>query len=108
MLLSLPAGRAPPDGGHDGRVTPRRLLPLVAVIGLLLVVAVGAGRASYDVGDGEARCPERVWSSAWKGLTADRDDPGYACAVASQERLYAVAAGVMGLVLISGLLSRRD
>lgn len=85
-------------------MTSRRLLAAVAVLSLLLVVAIGSSRASVA---GES-CPDRVWQEAAQGLTDQPGDPGYACARASQERLFAVAAGLMGLVLISGLLSRRD
>ena len=83
---------------------PRRLLLLVAVLATVLVVAVGAGRSSYVVDGREVACPDRVWSTALESLTDREPD---ACAAAAQNRLYAVAAGVMGLVLISGLLSRR-
>lgn len=83
----------------------RRLLVLVALVSLLLVGAVGASRTTYEVGGQEVRCPERVWSEAVGSLT--ERDPG-PCAAAAQGRLFAVAAGLMGLVLISGLLSRRD
>ncbi len=83
----------------------RSLLAVVAVLSVVLVVATGATRISYDVDGREVACPERVWSAALEGLT-DRDpDP---CAAGAQSRLFAVAAGLMGLVLISGLLSRRD
>lgn len=83
-----------------------RLLWLVAAVSLVLVVAAGASRASYPVAGGEAPCPDRVWRSALEGLADDSSDPGYACTVASQERLFAVAASLMGLVIVSGLLSR--
>lgn len=83
----------------------RRLLAVVAVLSVVLVVAAGATRISYEVDGREVACPKRVWSSALESLT-DRDrDP---CAAGAQSRLFAVAAGLMGLVLISGLLSRRD
>jgi hypothetical protein len=86
---------------EDDRVPLRRLLVLTALLGVVLVVAVGASHATV----GGTRCPDRVWSSALEGLT-DRDpDP---CAAQSQQRVYAVAGGLLGLVLISGLLSRRD
>lgn len=81
---------------------PRRLLwPAVAVVSLVLVVAVGASRPSA----GGTRCPDRVWSSALDGLTDRAPEP---CAAQALDRIYAVSAGLMGLVLISGLLSRRD
>lgn len=81
-----------------------RLLAAVAVVSLVLLVAIGTSRASVN---GEP-CPDRVWKSAAQGLTAQPGDPGQPCAAASQERVFAVAAALMGLVLISGLLSRRD
>ena len=83
----------------------RRLLWLVLVVSLVLVAVVGLSRV--DPGDGTGRCDERVAVAAVKGLADDSSDPGYACTLASQERLFAVTAGLMGLVLISGLLSRR-
>lgn len=79
-------------------MSPRRLLWLAAAVSVVLVVAVGA---SYP-GDG---CPERVWSAALDGLT---DRAPERCAAQAMDRVYAVGAGLMGLVLISGLLSRRD
>jgi hypothetical protein len=45
-----------------------------------------------------------VWSAALDGL-ADRTPT--ACSAQALDRFYAVTAGVMGLVLVSGLLSRR-
>lgn len=83
----------------------RRLLALVAVVAVALVVAVGAARTTYVVDGREVPCPERVWSTALQSLTEREPGP---CAADAQSRLYAVAAGLMGLVLISGLLSRRD
>lgn len=83
----------------------RRLLMVVAAVSVLLVVAAGASRTTYEAGGVQVECPDRVWSSALQGLT-DRDpDP---CAAAAQSRLFSVAAALMGLVLISGLLSRRE
>ena len=76
----------------------RRVLWIVAAVSVVLVVAVGA---SYP-GEG---CPDRGWSAALDGLTGQAPEP---CAARAMDRLYAVAAGLMGLVLISGLLSRRD
>ncbi len=84
-----------------------RVLVLVGLVSLALVVAIGAGRASYEVNGVEVTCPDNVWSSAVDGLADDVADPGYACTVESQQRLFAVAGGLMGLVMISGLLSRR-
>lgn len=84
-----------------------RLLVAVAVVGVVLVVAVGLTRASYPVpGGGEAACPDRVWRSALQGTGEDRSTPQGICTAQSQERLFSVAAGLMGLVLISGLLDR--
>lgn len=81
-----------------------RLLAAVAAISLVLLVAIGSSRVEVA---GTA-CPDRVWKAAVKGLADEPGDPGYACARAAQERVFAVAAGLMGLVLISGLLSRRE
>lgn len=75
-----------------------RLLWIVAAVSVVLVVAVGV---SYP-GDG---CPDRTWSAALDGLT---DQAPEACAARALDRIYAVGAGLMGLVLISGLLSRRE
>lgn len=78
----------------------RRLALLAGVLSLLLVVAVGA---SYPTAGG-TRCPDRTWTAALDGLTDRAPQP---CAAQAMERVYAVGAGLMGLVLISGLLSRR-
>ena len=88
-------------------MTSRRLLVLVGVVAVVLVAAISLSRVTYEVDGVEVSCPERVGVAAAKGLTDDSGDPGYACTLESQQRLFAVAAGVMGLVLISGLLSRR-
>jgi hypothetical protein len=90
--------------GEDGKVSSRLLLSVVAVISLVLVVAVGLSRPSYTVGGAQVTCPERNFSAAAKGLLDKERD---ACTAQAQERLFAVAASLMGLVLISGLLSRR-
>lgn len=82
----------------------RLLLAVVAVLAVVLVVATGATRIAYDIDGRKVMCPERVWSSALESLTERDPDP---CAAAAQSRLFAVSAGIMGLVLISGLLSRR-
>ena len=85
----------------------RRVLLLVSAVclaSLALVVAIGMSRVGYGTPDGRVQCPDRVWSSVVGGLT-DRDPD--ACTAAAMDRFYAVTAGVMGLVLISGLLSRR-
>jgi hypothetical protein len=79
----------------------RRLVWIVSVVAVLLVVAIGASHPTVD----GARCPERVWSAALEGLTDRTPEP---CAAQALERIYAVGAGLMGLVLISGLLARRD
>lgn len=81
-----------------------RLLAAAAVVSVVLLVAIGSSRATVN---GEP-CPDRVWKAAVQGLTSEPGDPGQPCAAASQERVFAVAAALMGLVLISGLLSRRD
>lgn len=81
-----------------------RLLVLVAAVSVVLIAVVGASRTTYEVGSQEVSCPDRVWSSAISSLTDPEPDP---CSAAAQSRLFAVTAGLMGLVLISGLLSRR-
>ena len=81
-------------------MAPRRLLVLVALLALVLLVTVGGSRASV----GGVACPDPVWQAALDGLTEQSPD---ACESQSMERFYAVAAGLMGLVLITGLLSRR-
>ena len=78
----------------------RRLVLLVSAISVVLVVAVGA---SYPTAGG-SRCPERVWSAALDGLTDRAPEP---CAAQAMNRIYAVGAGLMGLVLISSLLTYR-
>lgn len=83
-----------------------RLLVLVALVSIVLVVAVGLTRATYPVPGGEASCPDRVWRSALQGTGEDRSTPQGICTAESQQRLFSVAAGLMGLVLISGLLDR--
>ena len=79
-------------------MSSRRLLWLAAAVSLVLVVGVGAS----SPGDG---CRGSTWSAALDGLTDQAPEP---CAARALDRLYAVGAGLMGLVLISGLLSRRD
>ena len=83
----------------------RRLLVLAAVVGLLLVGVVAAMRTTYVVDGREVPCPQRVGATALESLTEREPGP---CAAEAQSRIYGVAAGLMGLVLISGLLSRRD
>ncbi len=78
----------------------RRLLWIVAAVAVVLVVAVGVSRPTV----GGEPCPDRVFSAALDGLTDRAPEP---CAAQAMDRVYAVAAGLMGLVLISGLLSRR-
>ena len=78
----------------------RRLIAAVVAVSVVLIVAVSLSRPSA----GGEPCPERVWSGALSGLTDQQPD---ACEAQSRDRFYAVTAGLMGLVLISGLLSRR-
>jgi hypothetical protein len=85
-----------------------RLLVVVAVVSVALVVAVGLTHASYPVRGGEARCPDPVWRAALQGTGEDRSTPEGICTAESQWRLYAVGAGLMGLVIVSGLLHRRE
>ncbi|TAL12842.1 MAG: hypothetical protein EPN99_16520 [Frankiales bacterium] len=89
-------------------MTTRRILIAVAAVSVVLLVAIGSSRVSYSTADGEQPCPDRVWKAAATGLGDEASDPFYACTAQSQERVFAVAAGIMGLVLISGTLSRRD
>lgn len=89
-------------------MTSRRLFAAVAAISVVLLVAIGSSRVSYPTADGDQPCPDRVWKAAAQGLADDSRDPFYICTVESQERVFAVAGGIMGLVLISGILSRRD
>jgi hypothetical protein len=90
--------------GEDDQVPTRLLLSLVAVVGLVLVLVVGFSRPSYTVGGTEVTCPDTAFAAAAKGLLDEDRDP---CTAQAQERLFAVAASLMGLVLISGLLTRR-
>lgn len=82
----------------------RLVLILVAVLGAVLVLAVGLSRPTYVVGETELPCADIAFSAAAKGLLDESRDP---CAAQAQERLFTVAASLMGLVLVSGLLSRR-
>lgn len=92
----------------DGQMSQRSLLVAVAVVSVALVVAAGLTRASYPVAGGEAPCPDRVWRSALQGTGEDRSTPQGVCTARSQERLFMAAAALMGLILISGILHRRD
>ena len=85
-----------------------RLLVAAAVVSVVLVVAVGLTRASYPAAGGQVRCPDPVWQSAVQGTGEDRSTPQGICTAESQQRLFTVGAALMGLVLISGLLARRD
>lgn len=91
--------------GEDGAVSSRALLLLTAAIGVAVVLAAGLTRVSYSVDGREVTCPGRAFTSAAESLTDRTPD---ACAAAAQNRIYSVAAALMGLVLISGLLSRRS
>jgi hypothetical protein len=89
-------------------MSQRQLLTVVAVVSVALVVAAGLTRMSYPVAGGEAPCPDRVWRSAFQGTGEDRSTSQGYCTAESQERLFVVAAALMGLVLISGILRRRE
>jgi len=52
-------------------------------------------------------CPDRALTTALRSVPEGGDPLERACVAESQERMYVVAASLMGLVLISGLLSRR-
>ena len=87
-------------------MSPRRLLLLLAVaVSVVLVAVVGSSRTTYVVDGRTVPCPDRVWSTAVGSLTEQEPGP---CAAEAQGRMYGVMAGLMGLVLVSGLLSRRD
>lgn len=78
----------------------------VVVVSVALLLAASLTRASYPTAGGDVRCADPVWRSAVQGTGEDRSTPEAVCTAESQQRLYAVAAALMGLVLISGLLSR--
>jgi hypothetical protein len=89
-------------------MSTRALAVTLTALGLLVVVAAGATRAHYPVaGSGEAPCPDRVWTSALRGLPDAATDVESACTLRSQQRLFVVASSLMGLVIVSGLLVRR-
>lgn len=78
---------------------------MAALVSVGIVVVAGLTRITVPGGDGPVACPDRALSSALRSVP---DDPVLAqCVAASRQRMYAVAASVMGLVLISGLVSRR-
>lgn len=83
-----------------------RWLVLCAVVSLVLIVATAVSRVELAGAGGPVPCPERVWSSLVAG--ADDGSLEQACTLAAQERMFRVAAALMGLVLISGLLNRRQ
>lgn len=83
-----------------------RWLVLCALVSFVLVVATAASRVEYSGADGPVACPERVWSSLVGA--GDDDAVEQACTVAAQVRMFQVSAALMGLVLISGLLNRRQ
>ena len=89
-------------------MSQRRLLIGVAVVSVALVVAAGLTRLTYPAAGGDAPCPDQAWRSALQGTGEDRSSPEGICTAQSQERLFLVAAALMGLVLVSGLLSRRE
>lgn len=86
-------------------MSTRVLISLTAAIGIAVVLTAGLTRVSYPADGGEVTCTERAFTSAARSLTERDPDP---CAAAAQDRLYTVAIALMGLVLISGLLSRRS
>ncbi|MCW2614839.1 MAG: hypothetical protein JWN08_1833 [Frankiales bacterium] len=79
----------------------RTALLVAGIVSLLVVVAAGLSRVSV----GGAPCGDRVAVAALRSPTSG-DPVRDACTRASQDRGYAVLASLMGLVLISGLLSR--
>ena len=71
------------------------------------MAVAGATRASIPVEGGQVTCPDRALATALRSLPDDADPLERACVAESQERMYVVTAALMGLVLISGLLTRR-
>ena len=71
------------------------------MVALVVLAGTGLSRASV-AGTG---CADRVAVAALRSPTSG-DAVRDGCTRASQDRAYAVLASVMGLVLISGLLSR--
>jgi len=71
------------------------------------VAAAGATRASIPVEGGKVTCPDRALPTALRSVPDGGDPLERACVAESQARMYVVSASLMGLVLISGLLSRR-
>jgi len=82
------------------------LLLAVGVVAFVVVAATGATRVSVPTPSGEVTCPGRALSTSLSGPPNDLIGLERACVQDSQQRMYAVTAAVMGLVLISGLLSR--
>ena len=71
------------------------------MVALLVLVGTGLSRASVA----GAGCEDRVVTAALRSPSSG-DPVRDGCTRASQDRAYAVLASLMGLVLISGLLSR--
>ena len=71
------------------------------MVALLVLVGTGLSRTSVD---GTA-CADRVAAAALRSSSSG-DPVRDACTRASQDRGYADLVALMGLVLISGLLSR--
>ena len=77
------------------------MLLAAGLVALLVLVGTGLSRTSVD----GVACADRVAAAALRSPSSGepvRD----ACTRASQDRGYAVLVSLMGLVLISGLLSR--
>ena len=86
----------------------RRTALLVAgVASLVVLLAAGLTRASYPAPGGTRACADRTAVAALRSGSSG-DPVRDACTRDSQRRAYTALASLMGLVLISGLLSRRD
>ena len=85
-------------------MSPRQRAGLTAavVVALLVLTAAGLSRATV----GGQSCADRAGVAALRSASSG-DPVRDACTRASQDRVYAVTAALMGLVLISGLLARR-
>lgn len=78
----------------------------MGLVALLVIGAAGATRVTVATPTGPFTCPSRALPASLSGLPDDLVGLDRACVQESQRRMYVVTAAVMGLVLISGLLSR--
>lgn len=85
----------------------RTALVLAGLVSLVVLLAAGLSRSSYPGPEGDAPCADRTAVAALR--PASTGDPVRdACTRDSQRRAYTAVASLMGLVLISGLLARRE